>query len=157
KSLLLLCDMDAKDRALRWRFNGPTDYCISPPLRPWPARRCLRYSAGMSANPSVRRPWWRRTLRFLFIAALLWIAATASIVLLLRFIPPPTSAFMLERRVAAWRAGERNFALKYHWVAREQVSAELPIALVASEDQKFPTHHGFDVQAIQDAMDEAEE
>jgi len=111
----------------------------------------------MSANLSVRRPWWRRLLRIFCIAALLWIACTALLVLLLRFVPPPTSAFMLERRLAAWRAGEHNFALKYHWLEREKISSELPIALVASEDQKFPMHHGFDVQAIQDAMDEADE
>lgn len=38
----------------------------------------------------------------------------------------------------------------------DKVSSELPIALVAAEDQKFPTHHGFDVAAIQDAIDDAE-
>jgi monofunctional biosynthetic peptidoglycan transglycosylase len=79
------------------------------------------------------------------------------IVLLLRFVPPPTSAFMLERRVAAWRNGEHGFVLRYHWVPSNEVARELPIALVAGEDQKFPQHFGFDVQAIQDAMDEADE
>jgi len=78
-------------------------------------------------------------------------------VLLLRFVPPPTSAFMLERRLAALRAGERGYSTKYHWAAWENVSPQLPIALIAGEDQKFPGHHGFDVQAIADALDEADE
>jgi monofunctional biosynthetic peptidoglycan transglycosylase len=96
-------------------------------------------------------------LRVLVIGALLWVAVTWLTVLVLRFVPPPGSAFMLERRIAAWRNGEHGFVLRQHWLPWDKLGAELPIALVASEDQKFPNHHGFDVQAIQDAMDEAEE
>jgi monofunctional biosynthetic peptidoglycan transglycosylase len=62
---------------------------------------------------------------------------------------------MLERRIAA--IGQRDFHLRYRWTPYTRVSAELPIALVASEDQKFPLHHGFDVQAIADAMEDAED
>jgi len=109
------------------------------------------------ANPKPRRSFLRRLWRGIWIAAVVWLAATWLIVLLLRFVAPPTSAFMLERGLAAWRANERNYTTKYYWVPREKISAELPIALIASEDQKFPTHHGFDVQAIQDALDEADE
>jgi monofunctional biosynthetic peptidoglycan transglycosylase len=64
---------------------------------------------------------------------------------------------MIERRIAATLAGEKNFSIKYHWTPWPTISPELPIALIASEDQKFPVHHGFDVQAIQDAMDEADD
>jgi monofunctional biosynthetic peptidoglycan transglycosylase len=104
-----------------------------------------------------RRPLWRRILRGLLIATVVWITLTWLAVLLLRFVPPVTSAFMLERRLIALRQGEKNFSLKYHWTPWEKVSPELPIALIAGEDQKFPSHHGFDVQAIQMALDEADE
>jgi len=77
-------------------------------------------------------------------------------VVVLRFVPPASSAFMLERKLKALAQGERNFALRYEWVPLEEMSPQLPIALIASEDQKFPTHHGFDVQAIETALDEAE-
>ena len=110
----------------------------------------------MSASER-RRPLWRRILRFLFIAILVWIALSWLAVLLLRFVPPATSMFMLERQFAAVRHGEGDFSIKYHWIPWEKVSPELPIALVAGEDQKFPTHHGFDVQAIQSALEEADE
>ncbi len=102
-------------------------------------------------------PRWRRVLRALLIAALIWVAVTWLLVLLLRFVPPVTSAFMLERRLIAWHHGQQNFSIKYHWVPWEKVSTELPIAEIAGEDQKFPFHHGFDVQAIQSALDEADE
>jgi monofunctional biosynthetic peptidoglycan transglycosylase len=108
-------------------------------------------------NPKPRRSLWRRLLRVIWICTFGWIVLTVLLVLLLRFVPPPTSAFMLERSFAALRTGERNYSTKYHWVPWEKVSAELPIALIAGEDQKFPVHHGFDVQAIADALDEADE
>jgi monofunctional biosynthetic peptidoglycan transglycosylase len=104
-----------------------------------------------------RRPWWRRLLRRALFAAIMFIAITWLCVLVMRFVAPLTSAFMLERRVSAWVRGERGFVLHYQWTPYASVSPELPIALVAGEDQKFPTHHGFDLQAIADALDEADE
>jgi monofunctional biosynthetic peptidoglycan transglycosylase len=123
----------------------------------------IRNSQSLSRRPQptppakVRRPLWRRIARALLIAAVAWVALTWLAVLVLRFVPPLTSAFMLERRVAALRHSEKDFSIKYHWVPWEKVSPELPISLVAAEDQKFPTHHGFDVQAIQTALDQADE
>jgi monofunctional biosynthetic peptidoglycan transglycosylase len=105
----------------------------------------------------VRKPLWRRFLRGALIVGLAWITLSWLCVLLLRFVPPATSAFMLERRLEALLHGERDLSIKYHWIPWEKVSADLPIALVAGEDQKFPSHHGFDVQAIQMALDEADE
>ena len=98
-----------------------------------------------------------RIVRACVVATFLFIALSWASVLLLRFMSPATSAFMLERRLQALRNGERDFSIKYHWVPWEKVSSDLPIALVAGEDQKFPSHHGFDVQAIQDALDEADD
>ena len=106
---------------------------------------------------AARRPLWRRLLRFLLLATVVWIGATWLCVLLMRFVPPLTSAFMIERRLSAASHGERDFTLRYEWTPRARVSASLPIALVAAEDQKFPQHHGFDLQAIADALDEADE
>ena len=90
-------------------------------------------------------------------AALAGLLLTWLPVLILRFLPPPTSAFMVERRLAAWRDGESGFALKQRFVPLAQMSPELPIALVAAEDQKFPLHHGFDFAAIGEAMDDADD
>jgi monofunctional biosynthetic peptidoglycan transglycosylase len=109
------------------------------------------------SGTALRRPLWRRVLRFVFLAALAFVAVTWLCVLALRFVPPVTSAFMLERRIGSWTHGERAFTLRYQWIPFHKVSPELPIALVAGEDQKFPTHHGFDLKAIADALDEAEE
>jgi monofunctional biosynthetic peptidoglycan transglycosylase len=108
-------------------------------------------------KPANRKPLWRRWLRAVLILALAFVGFTWTCVLILRFVPPLTSAFMIERRIDAWLGAEHGFALKYQFIPLAKISEELPIALVAGEDQKFPLHHGFDVQAIADAMDEADE
>jgi monofunctional glycosyltransferase len=117
----------------------------------------IEKTSPLTRKSAARKPFWRRVLRGLLIAALAWVALTWLCVLVLRFVPPVTSAFMLERRLQALSHDERNFSIKYHWVPWEKVSSELPIAMIAGEDQKFPSHHGFDVQAIQTALDEADD
>jgi monofunctional biosynthetic peptidoglycan transglycosylase len=99
----------------------------------------------------------RRLSRVLAILVLSWLALSWLVVLILRFVPPWTSAVMMERRVGAWLHGEHGFRLRHHWVPWAQVSPYVPLAMVAGEDQKFPFHHGFDLDSIQDALDEADE
>jgi monofunctional biosynthetic peptidoglycan transglycosylase len=107
--------------------------------------------------PAAVRSLPRRLLRWLLIAAAIWLAMSVLAVLALRFVPPLTSAVMLQDWLDARLAGDDGYALHYRWTPWEQVSKALPIALVAAEDQKFPGHHGFDFDAIQDALAEAEE
>lgn len=98
-----------------------------------------------------------RLLRALAILLFAWLALSWLMVLLLRFVPPWTSAVMLERQLGAWIHGEKDFQLRQHWVPWNQVSPWVPLAMVAGEDQKFPYHHGFDFDSIHDAMDAADD
>jgi monofunctional biosynthetic peptidoglycan transglycosylase len=98
-------------------------------------------------EPKKKRRWLRR---------LLWlpvwlVAFTVLQVGALRFIDPPTSAFMVWRQVDG--LGEKGFELRQEWRDYGEISAHLPISLVAAEDQKFPHHHGFDLEAIDKALD----
>ncbi|TAN24870.1 MAG: monofunctional biosynthetic peptidoglycan transglycosylase [Castellaniella sp.] len=104
-----------------------------------------------------RRAPLTRLLRLLAIALLAWLALSWLVVLVLRFVPPWTSAVMLERQLGAWIHGEHDFRLRQHWVPWSQVSGWVPLAMVAGEDQKFPYHHGFDLHSIQDALDAADD
>ena len=98
-----------------------------------------------SAPP--RRRWLRRLLWL----PVLFVAVTFLQVAPLRFIDPPTSAFMLWRQVDG--IGEKDFELRQEWRDYDQISPHLPISVVAAEDQKFPQHHGFDLEAIDKAFD----
>ena len=111
---------------------------------------------SVSGNGSGR-PRWRRLVRWTALTVVAVVAASVLAVLLLRFVPPLTSAFMVARWVDARAAGERGFSLDYRWRPLEQISAQLPIAVVAAEDQKFPSHRGFDLDAIRSALDAADE
>ena len=79
------------------------------------------------------------------------IAASVLPVLILRWINPPFSAFMAAAEVAAWIDRDSKYVFRYSWVDLDRISPNLPLAVVASEDQKFPEHWGFDVEAIEKA------
>jgi monofunctional glycosyltransferase len=107
--------------------------------------------------PTTPRSLPRRIVRLVTLVAIAWLALSWLVVLVLRFVPPWTSAVMMERRVEATLTGEKDFTLRHRWVPWEEVSPQVGLAMVAGEDQKFPFHHGFDVDAIQDAIDAADE
>ena len=115
--------------------------------------RGIRYLS----RSSLQRSLPRRLLRWFALAVAAWVALSLLAVLILRFVPPPVSAVMVEDWIGAKLDGRRDFALHYHWTPWERVARTLPIALVAAEDQKFPFHHGFDFDAIQDALNDADE
>ena len=91
-------------------------------------------------------------LRYLGVALLAWLVLTATPVLLLRWLRPLTSALMVEARVAAWRAHQRDYHTDFRWVTLEQISPHAAIAVIASEDQQFPFHAGFDFNSIREAV-----
>jgi monofunctional biosynthetic peptidoglycan transglycosylase len=92
-----------------------------------------------------------RLLRAVAWSFAICIIASVAAVLALRWINPWFSAFMAESQVEAWLAHDRSFVLRQRWVGLDQISPNLPLAVVASEDQKFPEHWGFDVAAIEKA------
>ncbi|HET7931414.1 MAG TPA: monofunctional biosynthetic peptidoglycan transglycosylase [Rhodanobacteraceae bacterium] len=116
-------------------------------------------TAAAGVRGSARRPRRsvaRRLLRWLFFGIVGFVAVTWLEVLVLRFVPPPTSAYMLERRIAqAWH-GQHDFAIHYHWVPFDRIAPAAPLAMVAGEDQTFPFNHGFDLDSIRSAIDVAE-
>lgn len=69
----------------------------------------------------------------------------------LRFIDPPFSAFMVWRQLEAWGDGDWGFRIAHDWRDLEDISPNVPLAVVASEDQNFAEHFGFDLAAIEKA------
>jgi monofunctional glycosyltransferase len=65
-------------------------------------------------------------------------------VLLLRWLPPPTTAFMLQQN--------HKTQYRYKWMNWNQLGTRPALAVMAAEDQKFPGHFGFDTGAIQNAV-----
>jgi monofunctional glycosyltransferase len=74
------------------------------------------------------------------------------VVLGLRWIPPPTSAFMLTRQFTGIFQKGPQPPLRYQWMSRQKIAPQIFLAVIAAEDQKFPDHWGFDVDSIRQAV-----
>jgi monofunctional glycosyltransferase len=94
-----------------------------------------------------------RSRRLLALSLLFFLVMPAMPVLILRFLPPVVSTMMVKRWVDAHVEG-RDFDLQYDWVSRDEIARSLRRAVVASEDQRFYEHAGFDWKELQNALDE---
>ncbi len=91
----------------------------------------------------------RTSVRWLALTFAGLIALLFVLILLLRFVNPPTSAFML-----AYQVGSAPQSIRHEWVPMTEISPWMPLAVVASEDQRFPHHLGVDFEAIRKAVSE---
>ena len=88
-------------------------------------------------------------LKIISIAMLLIFVSSIAIVILYKYIPIPVTPLMLERRIS-----EGN-PINYRWTPIEKITTDLPLAVVASEDNLFTSHNGFDFEQIRIAQEEA--
>ncbi len=84
---------------------------------------------------------------------LLFFGSTILAVFAYRYIPVPLTPLMIIRCVQQVSNGEK-IRLKHHWVKMEEISKYLPVAVMASEDQRFLEHRGFDFTEIRNALEE---
>jgi monofunctional biosynthetic peptidoglycan transglycosylase len=106
----------------------------------------------MTPQSVSKRTLLSRVRRILWRTLLAAVGVTVVTVLGLRWIPPPTSAFMVEDRLAHLFRGKHPRVIRYRWVDWGSISPEMRVAVVAAEDQNFPHHWGFDVESILDAL-----
>jgi monofunctional glycosyltransferase len=102
-----------------------------------------------STIPRYRRkrpqPLLRRLFKWLIRLILIFVLGSVLWVLAYRFINPPITFTMLGD-VFAGRGAERQ------WMRITQIDRDMVRAAIAAEDSKFCVHHGFDYQAIENAM-----
>jgi monofunctional glycosyltransferase len=102
-----------------------------------------------STIPRYRRkrpqPLLRRLFKWLIRLILIFVLGSVLWVLAYRFINPPITFTMLGD-VFAGRGAERQ------WMPITQIDRDMVRAAIAAEDSKFCVHHGFDYQAIENAM-----
>lgn len=76
--------------------------------------------------------------------------STILAVVVLRFIPVYFTPLMFIRCAQQVEVG-RSIRMHHHWVPLNEISPHMPVAVMASEDQRFLLHHGFDYKAIEKA------
>jgi monofunctional glycosyltransferase len=100
---------------------------------------------SLARNRRPRRPVWKSECRIwcrLVLILVVLLAAPALPVLILRFVDPPTSAFMLIRRA-------QGYPIDMRWRPLEALAPILPAAVVAAEDPNFCRERlGFDVDSM---------
>lgn len=79
-----------------------------------------------------------------------FLGSTILAVVILRFVPVYFTPLMFIRCAEQMRDGS-SLRLKHTWVSLDDMSKYMPVAVMASEDQRFMTHHGFDYNAIEQA------
>lgn len=91
-----------------------------------------------------------RIIRFLFF---FFIISSVSAVIIYRFVPVYYTPLMFIR---CWqqKSSGKPVKLQHRWVSREHISPHLPMAVIASEDNLFAEHHGFDFEQIKKAAEE---
>ena len=108
----------------------------------------------MARSVQTILPSWRTVVRVglqtvaaLFLASVAW-------VLVYRWVPPPATWLMLERRAHA-PVGKNYLGIRpdpryvgYRFTTLDEVAPSVPLAVIASEDQRFLLHHGFDVDGM---------
>ena len=83
-------------------------------------------------------------MRLVAIALLLTILP----ILALRWLPPPTTSFMVQARLGALSTHVQCNQVNYQWLPIKQIARHTAVAVIASEDQLFSRHWGFDFKAI---------
>ena len=86
---------------------------------------------------------------FKTIWAILWrtLLLLVLVLLVFRFAPIPTTAFMLQS----------DYPVKQTWISIDELPPHMPLAVVASEDQRFPEHFGVDFAEISKALSQYDE
>jgi monofunctional glycosyltransferase len=115
-----------------------------------------RWRAGLTAQGGVydhEKPFWRRILvGFLLWTGLLgggFFAISLAAVFIIGWTGPPPTFNMAGMAM-------KGVEVRSKWVDLKDISPHLVRAVIASEDQNFCTHDGFDIKEIQKAMQAAE-
>ena len=103
----------------------------------------------------TRRSWRARIARLVAIGLLTSAAASIVLVAIFRWVPVPVTAFMIGDWIASGDENQPPAAAPHDWVSWTEISKQAAVAVIASEDQRFLEHQGFDLEAIDKAVSDA--
>lgn len=96
---------------------------------------------------------WRHVVfRRVFKCLLAILTSCVLLTALLRIVPVPFSAYMVESKISEQLSGNLNYQIHYQWVPLHKISRSMQLAVIAAEDQRFPKHYGIDWHGIEAAI-----
>lgn len=94
----------------------------------------------------------KTVLSYIWKGILIFFASTFLVIFIYRFLPVPYTILMFQRGFERLADG-KSFQIKKHWVSRDKINPKLELAVFCAEDQNFLIHEGFDMKAIEQAME----
>ena len=102
----------------------------------------------------MKKRWrrvWPRIAKVVLAFYAFWIGS----LILFRWVTPPTTGVQIQRRVESWfRSGP--YEKRFSPVPMVRISPHLRHAVVAAEDTRFYVHWGLDLEAMEDAAEQAQ-
>jgi len=95
----------------------------------------------------------KRIYKFLLKIVIWFVALSVIWVVIYKYVPVPYTSLMAIR----YFEGDKDYVTKHQWKPISEISKELQLAVICSEDQNFLTHNGFDVKALKEAYLENQE
>ena len=95
----------------------------------------------------------RRIVRLIWKTVIWFLGLSIGMVVVYRFVPVPITPLMIIRVVEQALDSEKDIRLSKNWKPISQISKNAPQAVIASEDQKFLSHNGFDIEAMEKAWE----
>lgn len=77
-------------------------------------------------------------------------------VLLFKWVNPPATSIMIQRKIEAFISWNERQMIAQEWFSYDDISKQMAIAVIAAEDQNFPFHFGFDFEQIEKALEQHE-
>ncbi|MCK9163486.1 MAG: monofunctional biosynthetic peptidoglycan transglycosylase [Bacteroidales bacterium] len=96
---------------------------------------------------------WRKLWKIIWVGILGFLALSIVISFAYKFINPPFTILMIQRTFEQTFSSERDVRLKKDWVSIDEISPNMIKAVIASEDNLFNKHNGFDTKAIERAIE----
>lgn len=90
----------------------------------------------------------KKTFRFILKIVLIVFLASILLTVIYAFIPIPITPLMISRY---FESDEGR--IEKEWKSLDEISKQMPLAVMAAEDQKFDEHFGFDLEAIEKAVE----
>ncbi|MGY5737964.1 monofunctional biosynthetic peptidoglycan transglycosylase [Vibrio antiquarius] len=97
----------------------------------------------------------KRLKSFLFKMVLILLIAPVVLVGVVKYVDPPIWGWKLSRIVVP----PKNYpdSSQHEWVSLSRISKNMQLAVIATEDQKFPHHYGVDFESLFDVISEADD
>jgi len=108
--------------------------------------RDARHNLDLDLKRIKRRKRYGLFLTIIGVLFIAFVFAPVTWVALYLFVDPPSNVLMMQR------AAEGQ-TIRHYPVSVERMSPNIVRAVIAAEDARFCTHNGFDVEAIQEAME----